>query len=126
PFYPANNNWRIKPSRPESGEQIRSRIKNCVHFYALFFKDNAQRQEKDISFIGLPGCFTWYNGGIALTAFIEIGHDWKDCFYSDDQAMTGYNMLNDLMQQTTFKWPPHTENWVKQTESVLEQMYAKL
>ena len=126
PYYPANNSWRIKPLLPESNEQIRARVRDCVHFYALFFKDNVQRRGTDISFIGLPGCFTWYNGGIALTAAIELDKNWTDCFFSNDQALKGYGMLNDFLQTHELIWPKHGGSWVKETQSVLEQMYRKL
>jgi hypothetical protein len=126
PFYPANNTWRIKPQAPETNDQIRTRVRDCVHFYALFFKDNVQRHSRDISFIGLPGCFTWYNGGIALTSTIELDKKWVDCFYSEDQALKGYGFLNDLLQRHELKWPAHSESWVSETQSVLEQMYQKL
>jgi hypothetical protein len=126
PFYPANNGWRFKPPAPETNDQIRLRVKACVHFYALFFKDNAERHKGDISFIGLPDCFIWYNGGISLVPLIELDSQWKNCFYSEDQALKGYGILNDLFQRHNLKWPAHADSWVKETASVLEQMEASL
>jgi len=126
PFYPSNNSWRIKPQAPESPSQIRSRLKACVHFYALFFKDNFQRRASDISFIGLPSCFVWYNGGIGLTPMIELDRKWKECFYSEDQAVSAYGMLNDVMQKHNLKWPKHADSWIEETQAVLVQIENQL
>jgi hypothetical protein len=126
PFYPANNNWRLKPSKPEDLEQLHRRLKNFVHFYALFFKDNYQRRQTDISFIGLPSCFVWYNGGIGMSPAIELDKKWIACFYSEEQAMQGYTILSDLIGRHELKWPDHADSWVSETQSVLEQMATKL
>jgi hypothetical protein len=126
PFYPANNQWRIKPAAPETREQLRLRVKNCVHFYSLFFLDNHFRQETDISFIGLPSCFVWYNGGIGMQAKPELDKKWIDCFYSSNQAYTGYELVESILGQHVLKWPEHPTSWVKQTGEVLGQLAAKL
>jgi hypothetical protein len=126
PFYPANNQWRIKPAASETHEQIRQRVKGCVHFYSLFFLDNHFRQETDISFIGLPSCFVWYNGGIGMQAKLELDKKWIDCFYNSDQAYTGYEMVSSLLGQHVLKWPEHPTSWVEQTGEVLGQLAAKL
>lgn len=126
PFYYANNSWRIKPSSSENPSQIRARVRSCVHFYALFFKDNRFRQSTDISFIGLPTCFEWYNGGISLTKAIELDRKWINCFYSEEQAYRGYDMLKTFFETKTLKWPSRKIGWVGQTQVVLEQMRDSL
>jgi hypothetical protein len=126
PLYPLSNQWRISPKTPETNEQIRLRVKNCVKFYSLFFRDNHQRQETDISYIGLPTCFIWYNGGIGLSNKIDLDKKWIACFYSEDQALKGYDMLADLLQRHVLKWPEHPTSWVKQEADVLDQLYDKL
>jgi len=126
PFYPENNKWRIKPLAAENSDQIRERVRACVHFYSLFFKDNRQRQQDDISFIGLPCCFEWYNGGLGLPTEMELDKKWISCFYSEDQAYKGYDMLKTLLETNELKWPDHKMGWVIQTQAVLEQIYNKL
>lgn len=126
PFYPTNNRWRIKPARPETREEIRSRVKSCLHFYSLFFLDNHQRQETDISFSGLPSCFIWYNGGIGVQERSDLDHKWINCFYSTYQAFQAYDMLASLLASHSLKWPENPTSWVKQTGEVLDQMVHKL
>ncbi|MHA4809852.1 hypothetical protein ACX0G9_17185 [Flavitalea flava] len=126
PFYPTNNRWRIKPGKPETREEIRERVKACLHFYSLFFLDNHQRHETDISFSGLPSCFIWYNGGIGVQERSDLDNKWINCFYSSYQAYQGYDMLASLLGSHKLKWPENPTSWVKQTGEVLDQMVHKL
>jgi hypothetical protein len=126
PFYPANNQWRIRPSAPETDEQILNRMKQCVHFYSLFFQDNHQRQETDISFIGLPNCFQWYNGGIGLIDKPDLDEKWIDCFYSEKDAFKGYEMLKQLIERHELKWPENPTSWIEETHEILDQIHDKL
>ena len=126
PFHPSNNRWRIKPSSSETDKQILDRVKQCIHFYALFFQDNHQRQETDISFIGLPNCFVWYNGGIGLPMEVELDNKWIDCFYSKKEALKGYQMLKTLIEKHVLVWPEHPTSWIKETAEMLDQMHDKM
>lgn len=126
PFYPANNRWRLKPGAPETDAQIRQRVKAFVHFFSLFFLDNHLRQETDIIFSGLPCCFIWYNGGIGMQARLDLDKQWIACFYSEAEALKGYDLLASILGSHTLKWPEHPTSWVKQTGEVLEQMAGRL
>ncbi|MBS1666585.1 MAG: hypothetical protein JST58_04335 [Bacteroidetes bacterium] len=126
PFYPSNNRWRIKPSRSETDQQILDRLKQCAHFYALFFSDNHQRQETDISFIGLPNCFVWYNGGIGLPLEGGLDNKWIDCFYSKKEALKAYQMLKTLIEKHVLVWPEHPTSWIKETADMLDQVHDKI
>ncbi|HUR12314.1 MAG TPA: hypothetical protein VM012_13140 [Flavitalea sp.] len=126
PFHPANNSWRIKPGKPESHEEIRQRVKKCVWFYMLYFRDCIKRQKDVISFLGLPSIFRWYSGGIGLPDREKIDNSWIICFYNKRQALEGYDLLRKLIIQHEFTWPTNTPSWVHQTFEVLEQMWLKL
>ncbi len=126
PLHPSNNRWRIRPTEPETETQIGRRVKEYVHFFALYFLDNHLRQETDISFIGLPYCFIWYNGGIGMQNEMDLDKKWIACFYSEAQAMKGYKMLVSILQSHTLRWPAHPTSWISQTGEVLRQMADKL
>lgn len=125
PYYPDNNLWRFKPGKPETQQELKKRIKQCIHFWMLFFKDNHQRHEMDISYIGLPSCFVWYNGGIGLQQEFDIDPKWINCFYSEKQAKEAYSLIGAVLSSKTLKWPEHPVSWVKQLGEVLEQMENK-
>lgn len=126
PFHPANNQWRIAPPKAENDSAIHARVKQCVRFYALYFRDNIKRQEKVINFAGLPAIFEWYNRGIGLPNRKAIDDSWVNCFYNREQALKGYDILRKLIVDYEFTWPDNAPTWVHETRSVLEQMYHKL
>jgi hypothetical protein len=126
PFYPANNQWRVRPLASESNQQIRQRVRQFVHFYALFYWDCYRKSETELSFGGLPCCFEWYNGGIGMQTQGELDKRWIRCFYSDDQAYKGYEMLASILERHELKWPENPTSWVQQTAQVLDQMEGKL
>lgn len=126
PFHPSNNRWRIKPAQKETDSGIHERIKNCLLFYALYYRDHIKRQAETISFEGLPALFEWYNGGIGLPHKNELSDSWIECFYNKDQALKGYTLLRKLIVDYEFNWPKGAPNWLYRTHSVLEQMYYQV
>jgi hypothetical protein len=125
PFYIDNNRWRIKPGAPENDEQIRKRLKDCLHFYILFYRDNIARHEKKISFYGLPTCIRWYGGGIYMVKETDLADNWFECFYNKEQAMKAYRLMGKIITMK-YTWSKGNESWVKKNLGVLEQMYANL
>ncbi|HLK30579.1 MAG TPA: hypothetical protein VKT28_18505 [Puia sp.] len=126
PFYPANNLWRIKPKQSETDEQILWRVKQCVHFYSLFFSDNHRRAATEIAFDGLPNCFQWYNGGIGVPQELDLDKKWMDCFYSEKEALRGYHLLRILIEKHVLVWPENPTSWIQETHEMLDQIYDKL
>jgi hypothetical protein len=126
PFHPSNNQWRIRPKKKENDRQLYERVKQCVKFYALYYRDNIKRNKDEISFLGLPTIFKWYRGGIGLPDRDKVDESWIECFYNKEQAMQGYQLLRDLIVDYEFNWDEKAPNWVYQTHSVLEQMYGKM
>ena len=125
PFFVDNNRWRIKPKQKESNSAIHQRLKENLHFFILFYKDVLAKDEKTVSFWGLPSCFKWYGGGIFLKKEEELKENWVDCFYNKDQAMQAYRLAEKLMEKK-YVWPKGEQNWIKQNLAVLEQMYLKM
>lgn len=126
PFHPQNNQWRIQPAKEETDSAIHARIKNCLLFFALYYRDHIKMEAETISFEGLPSIFEWYNGGIGLPNKDEISNSWIDCFYNKEQALKGYAILRRLIVDYDFNWPKGAPGWIYRTHSVLEQMYHKI
>jgi hypothetical protein len=124
PFYGANNQWRIKPGKPETPEQINKRVKDCVRFYSLFYNDNLLRDTAIISFVGLPSCFNWYSSGIGVQAADKLSDEWKDCFYDKAQALKAHALLENLITQK-YQWTKGRFDWRVKTAKVLQQMIEK-
>ena len=125
PFFVDNNRWRIKPKQKEPDSAIHRRLKENLHFFILFYKDVLAKDEKTVSFWGLPSCFKWYGGAIFIKKENELKENWVDCFYNKEQAMKAYAVAEKLMEKK-YVWPKGEQNWIKQNLFVLEQMYKNL
>lgn len=125
PYLLDNNKWRIKPKAKESDSAIHQRLKENLNFFILFYKNALAKDEKTVSFWGLPSCFKWYGGAIFLKKKEELKENWIDCFYNEDQAMQAYALADRLLSQK-YNWPKGEQNWLKLNLAVVELMYKKL
>jgi hypothetical protein len=125
PYFIENNRWRIKPKANESDSAIHRRLKDNLHFFILFYKSVLAKNDKSVSFWGLPSCFKWYGGAIYLKTKNELKENWIGCFYSKEQAMQAYTLAAKLLRQK-YDWPKGESNWIKLNLAVVELMYKKL
>jgi hypothetical protein len=125
PYYIENNRWRIAPRKAETPEQVKQRLKACLRFYILFYRDNLAKDQKVISFYGFPTCMKWYAGGIFLVKEDDLQENWFGCFYNRQQAMQAHAMMDGIIAKK-YKWSKEQMSWVKKNLLVLEQMYANL
>ena len=126
PFNKINSQWRIKPSKSESPEQLTERLKGCVQFYEYLFIGNGDSDNNDINFIGLPTCFKWYQGGILVQSEKNLDKKWINCFYSQEEAMSARQMMEDALTTKKYDWDTTQTNWLKQTANVLKQIHDKM
>ncbi len=125
PFYVSNNLWRVKPAKSETDEELKLRLKNCIHFYVLFYNLMIHAESTAVSFTGLPSCFRWYGGGIYLQKENQIQNKWINTFYNKEQAMKVYKLADKLMSYK-YEWPKKERNWLKLNLAVLKQMESRL
>ena len=125
PYFIENNRWRIKPKAAESDSAIHQRLKDNLHFFILFYKSILAKDDKSVSFWGLPSCFKWYGGAIFLKTEKELQENWISCFYNKEQAMQAYALASKLLSQK-YDWPKGESNWIKLNLAVVELMYKKL
>lgn len=122
PFSKENYAWSRKPNKPESDEQIKYRVKEFVQFCKYYFDGFINGNADKISFIGLPNCLNWYQGGITIQNESKLDKKWMNCFYSHEQAYKGRQMLQDAIVKK-YNWDEQETNWLKQTASVLQQIH---
>jgi hypothetical protein len=125
PWHISNNKWRIKPSAVESAADIRNRVRGFMNFHILFYRDNIGKNEKVISFYGIPTCLKWYAGGIFVLKPENLPNNWYSCFYNKAQALQGRQLVDDIIGKK-YVWNKARINWVMKNEEVLTQMYANL
>jgi hypothetical protein len=121
PYSKVNSQWRFRPGKPESNEELRERLKGCVKFYELFFKGHSESESNEIDFLGLPTCFKWYQGGIFVQSAKTLDKKWINCFYSEDQAQQARQMMQDVLSKK-YDWDTTQRNWVKQLVPILKQV----
>jgi len=125
PYYLNNNRWRIKPKSKESDSAIHQRLKENLYFFILFYKSALIKDDKTVSFWGLPSCFKWYGGAIFIKKKDELKENWINCFYNQEQAMQAYKLADKLISQK-YDWPKGERNWLKLNLAVVELMYKKI
>ncbi|MFT3911029.1 MAG: hypothetical protein QM737_16540 [Ferruginibacter sp.] len=125
PFYPTNVLWRIKPTSPETEKSIRQRLKDCIHFFVLYYEEKINTQAETVTFIGLPTCFTWYSGAVGLQDENQLQRKWINCFYNREQAMTAYKLADKLLR-TKLDLPKKESSWLKANLSILKEMEKKV
>ena len=126
PFYGSNNQWRIKPTKPETDEAIKKRLLDCVSFYNKLLKDRVARvSTSPAAFTGLPPVFNWYNGSITVTGKEKLMDKWVNCFYNKEQAFKAQGMLENIIGKK-YKWDKNEPNWLKKDGDVVQQIYDTL
>jgi hypothetical protein len=126
PFYGSNNQWRIKPTKPETDEAIKKRLLDCVSFYNKLLKDRVARASTSpAAFTGLPPVFNWYNGSITVTGKEKLMDKWVNCFYNKEQAFKAQAMLENIIGKK-YKWDKNEPNWLKKDGDVVQQIYDTL
>jgi hypothetical protein len=125
PYNKINSQWRIKPAKEESTDALRERLRECVMFYAYLFQGHAESGSKEISFLGLPCCFNWYQGGISVQNEKKLDKKWINCFYSEEQALQARQMIEDVITKK-YDWDTTQKNWMKQIVPVLKQIKDSL
>ena len=125
PFYAPNLQWRVRPQTAEDDAALHKRLKGFLHFYYLYYKDNSKRNAPILSFYGLPGCFTWYAGGIHLKKEGKLDKSWTDLFYNAADASKAYIIADKLISKK-YIWDKNEASWVNQNAGVLLQMEAKI
>ena len=124
PYYIKNNYWRMKPAKAEADSAIHRRLKENLRFFILFYKSAIEKDDKTVSFWGLPSCFTWYGGAIYMKSREKLKDNWINCFYNKDQAMKAYAMAEELIGKK-YIWPKGV-SWLTQNLAVVEQMYKNM
>lgn len=125
PFSKQNYQWSRKPQNPESEEAIRNRVKDNVRFYIYYFDGFIIGGADKINFEALPCCLNWYVGGITIQSENKLDKKWADCFYSEEQAFKGRQILQDALLQK-YDWDATQVDWLKQTVQVLQQVHDRL
>jgi len=116
-----NNEWRIKPLKAESKEEIRKRLKGNVKFLKLYLNDAIIRHADEMEFSNLIKPLKIAGNGIGLSKKEDVLKNWIDVFYNEEQAMEAYDMLTDAFKGRIQLHKK--ERWLEMDYDLLCQLY---
>ena len=109
-FNKENNQWRQKPEKNESDEEIKKRVISMLKYYSLYYKVVS---EESIYFsqsrVFLP--FTYYQNGVGLKRF-DAGDPFTNSFFNISDAKKGYNVIEAVFENTKEEDFPSGKNFV--------------
>ena len=125
PFYPKNNQWRLKPEQAETPDQLLSRLTGYIKHLALILKAAKDREQDIISFEFSQGPVKIYNGGIGIHPYDLVPEYWKSRFYNDTDALKAYSRYSAYLETSQYKGAG-IGNWVVDDYNILLSIYSGL
>ncbi|MCF2488898.1 hypothetical protein [Dyadobacter sp. CY347] len=118
PFSVQNNAWRVRPSAPETKDQIFDRLINYIGHNASILRAAYTREQDFISWEFSKGIIRVYNVGIGIVPKNEVPQVWIDSFHSREDAMECYALFENYLRKG--KHVKHNSgNWVKDDYQIL-------
>jgi hypothetical protein len=123
PFYKTNNQWRTKPSKPESTRELTQRMAGYFKHLALVLKAAKDRKQDVVSFAFSKGPVKIYNGGIGIYPYELVPEEWKNSFYNDSSARAAFSLYENYLRTTSYKGAG-IGDWVEDDYNILISIYA--
>jgi hypothetical protein len=124
-FYSSNNAWRIKPSKPESTDQLIQRLGNYFKHTTYLLKGADQRDVDVVSFSYADGVVKIYNSGIGVKEWEYISAEWKNSFYSEAQAKEACELFRNYLNNYPYNGTGSSD-WVKDDYFLMLHIYNDL
>lgn len=109
-FKKEENQWRQRPGKSETGEEIKKRVIAMLQYYSLYYKVVS---EESIYFsrsrVSLP--FNYYQNGVGLRAF-DPKDPFTNCFFDLADARKGYDVIKAGVENTEDDEYPSGKNFV--------------
>lgn len=97
PFESKYNQWRIKPTNPETKEQIRERTFQYIQFLKICFQYQVVNKIESLTHGWYPQPFQLHFVNTARMAYSNELIDWNACFYNEEQAVEAYKLISGTM-----------------------------
>jgi len=124
-FYSSNNEWRIKPNKPESRDQLIKRLGNYFKHTTYLLKGADQRDVDVVSFSYADGVVKIYNSGIGVKDWEYISAEWKNSFYSEAQAKEACELFQNYLNNYPYNGTG-SNDWVKDDYFLMLHIYNDL
>ncbi len=97
PFESKYNQWRVKPTNPETREQIRERTFQYIQFLKICFQYQVDNKIESLTHGWYPQPFQLHFINTARMAYSNELIDWNACFYNEEQAVEAYKLISGTM-----------------------------
>lgn len=125
PFYPGNNEWRLKAENGEDDRQLKLRVLNLIQHYAYLFKASIDDPDKTFTNRFSKSIINVYKGGIGLVKKSQITEDWIGTFYNEEQGLKAYDFLKKYMKNRALK-KEVVDDWKQTNYELLTELKAKI
>lgn len=123
-FTPAMNEWRRKPLKPESDDELKKRLVQVLEYYSIYFQLIA-----DESSYFIPGRVilpvNFYQHGIGLKKF-DMESKFTSLFYSSEQAEMAYYILKGAFNRAKFDTPKELKSYSAEYALMLKELARKI
>jgi len=114
------NKWRIKPNKPESVYEIKTRLINNLNYIASYMYANQMAQKEIINVKGIRSPFLHAANGIFLYEWKEVDNYWKLIFFDENDAKQAYQMLKYNFDRHYDI--PQTNDWLYLNEYLIREL----
>lgn len=88
------NWWRTAPATAESDSLVALRLKNHVENLIVYINHALVNDYVSVPLDGFHSPFVFGTNGIGVRQWNRVSSQWKQCFYSTEQAYRAYEMIN--------------------------------
>lgn len=120
PYSKENNWWRIKPSKPESDEQLKKRVLNHLAFWQLLFHDADKNDLPYVSYNWFASPLVIATNGVVMKFYDDVKNEWDQNFYDSVQAHKGYELMRKCFSKK-IKYL-QTDNKYLRNEDMIRQL----
>lgn len=123
PFYPANNEWRIKPTHAENAMALNERLSGYFRHNLYILKAAKERKSEVVSFSFSQGIIKIYNGGIGIQQLRNVPDSWANTYYNSADALKAYKQFGEYLQSSQYRGAG-TGDWIDDDYNILLGIYA--
>lgn len=91
---PKLNVWQQKPSRPETDDELRKRVKNVLD-YSIAYISTERLTNAVVPYHNMPLPIYFGDNGMELQSSMK--QEWVGMFYDESDATSAYNILKDAL-----------------------------
>jgi hypothetical protein len=115
------NDWRQRPSHPESDAEIKRRVKKHVDFLADYCQLVHDKERTYFEPVYLQSAVRFCRDGVGVESDSLLSDKWIKCFYDRNDALKGRQVLADAIASTG-KYPEDQKTYLDAYVIVVNKM----